>query len=69
MKTNKQAKDDARREYRRQWSKKKNKGSSTPGSTKNENTCQATGLDKFFAKYSRAHKHKGYQAWREKKRG
>lgn len=67
MKTNKQMKKDARAEYRRMFSKKE-KICSTPGSQKNIYTCQADSSDKFFAKYSRAHKYEGYYEWTRKKR-
>lgn len=39
--------------------------SQTPGKQKGIN-CQATVLDRFFAKTSRSYKHKGYAAWIEK---
>ena len=66
MKTRRELKEEARREYKRQWKKKSGlgpRGSSTAGSTKRDDTCQATRQDKFFAKYSRAHRVNGYAEW------
>lgn len=48
--------------------KKKRRGNQTPGSAKGE-ACQASPLDRFMAKYSRAHKHPGYHDWCLKKNG
>jgi hypothetical protein len=52
------------------WRKNKNasRKSSTPGKLKGEN-CQASSLDRFYAKYSRAHKHPGYGDWLLRKKG
>lgn len=41
---------------------KKHKGSQTPGKTKG-GTCQATAMDRYFAKSSRSYKHPDYGKW------
>jgi len=49
--------------------KAKNRGKGqTSGRTKGP-TCQATPLQRHFAKSSRAYKHKSYQSWVESTRG
>lgn len=47
---------------------KKRKGSQTPGKRKNEETCQATVDDKYFARRSRSYKDKDYWKWCAKTR-
>ncbi len=61
MKSKKQAKAEARTAYHREF-KKGRHSSSTPGKTKVE-SCQASSLDKFFAKCSRSVRHIGYATW------
>jgi len=64
QKTNKETKEQARRAYKAEFKRKKHrKSSSTAGSTKNPDTCQASNMDKYFAKSSRSYKHPGYEAW------
>ena len=46
--------------------RKKTHGNQTPGRQKAP--CQITYMDRFFAKYSRAYKHRGYVAWLDKTR-
>ncbi len=46
----------------------KAKGSSTPGKVKGQN-CQATPLQKSFAKRAKSYKWQGYDEWCEQKNG
>lgn len=68
-KSHKSQKAEARASYRRQWAKKKKRSSSTPGSVKNEATCQATSLQRFMAKAARSRRHPAYASWCASKRG
>ncbi len=48
--------------YKRRANSKRGKGSETPGSTKGER-CQASYLQRHFARKSRAYKTIGYVEW------
>ena len=49
-------------DWRSKIERKRLRGSQTPGSQKTL-ACQATALERFFAKRSRSYKHQGYAEW------
>ena len=51
--------------WRRTKLRKQTRGHQTSGKEKVD-TCQASALDRYFAKTSRSYKHKGFAAWSEK---
>lgn len=50
-------------DWKARTTRKKGKGSHTPGTTKN---IRPTPLEKHFAKCSRSYKHRGYENWLRK---